>query len=340
MNTLRTDFQEAFVKQCHDMGLSAETATELFYTAHICELLTKDANFSEGFCKAAGITPFLQPQNAGEGAAAGSVMGGLGGLALGALSAKFKPLKFLKGSLPKALALGAGAGATAGATLGSLTSTPQPGADPSAPFIPSYARGTSAPGTTAGPRNGDPVDIFSSPGGITPRGGSGGSAGGVPMIQGYVNQVKDINQQLATARKAQADALQNPGLDGSTQANQFRAQIRELEAAKAKILNGSNSAIGNIRRDQGQSIRSIDKNIAENAAALESRTGRASKMDEFFRNHNTDSFSYRMLNKIFGLENRAEKWQSGISNLEAQQKMLQEQRGRVQNLLNPVYDIN
>lgn len=377
MRTFSPEFQEAFVKQCYDRGMSEEVTLELFRRTHLLDVLENDTDFREGFeqeinkradwkTKAllglgtlgaagaatktlapdfASTVPFLQQPQRGVAEPVGAGLGAAAGLKTG--------LKFLGGvhnpwvkglALAGSTALGAGAGYGAGHMAGAPNIPNGPGA--AGPFLPDALQpGDDFESGARASRD----SLLTIPGaGIMPagRGGhrSGNPAGGhfAPgetqgsrMIQQSNEQVQNLNTDIADAREQATKALSIPGIQGSSQAMEIRRRIADLEKQKHDILNSSNSYMGQMRQQQGQSLRSIDQAMAQALDARQARQPQADAMDRWLRNGNQGSWWYKLLNHLTGAENQASQLSNQLGNLDNTVAGLNNDRGRVRNMLQP-----
>jgi hypothetical protein len=120
VNTLRPEFQEAFVKHCFDQGLSEDLTAELLYTAHLQDALANSPDFAAGFKSAQMQDALSFVPTSAQGGAVGSGIGAtLGGIAGNVLGGRFKGLGRAAGTL-----LGGAGGGVAGYGAGSAYTDP------------------------------------------------------------------------------------------------------------------------------------------------------------------------------------------------------------------------
>jgi hypothetical protein len=336
MRTLRPEFQEAFVKQCFDRGMSEDLTRALFQQAHLQDLLENDPDFRAGWdqeIKRAGVGDAAQALISPE------VKGFAVGAPIGGLAAGIAAAKKMKGPV-WAKGLAGAAGFFGGGALGSWSMAPSKDYPNGPAMADQYLPDALRPAAAGGDSH-DTESLLSIPNtGITGRSGSGagtpaGPTAGSQMIRQTNEQVQNLNRDLDAAREQEATALKTTGIQGSAQAMDIRRRIAELEQQKAKILNSSDSFFGRMRNQQGQSLRSLDQAQEKALAARAVRQPRADAMDRWIRNGDQGSLLYRLINHITGAQNQASHLSSQMRNIDEGIKTIDENRTRVNDMLLP-----
>lgn len=348
MNTCRPEYIEGFVKHCYEAGLDEEHTAALHHYAHTMELLETDANFRAGFetelSKQAGdswnqTSSFFNPSPEEKGTAVGAIGGGIVGALKGAFRGAVKG--GIKGHGGIRSLLGAGIGAVTGGLGGNYVghnwmAHPGSGASPESVFIPPYMRGGGSDPSNAN------TNVFQDNTGAHGGEVSSHSTGGAGVrmdgdmsrvLTGQNDQVSAINKQMETSRTNAEAALRIPGLAGSTQARMLNKQIADLAEQKSKILYNSNGMIGGMRRDQNNSLESIDNAVSQNQRALHERSGRASGMDEWYRTHPNGGMLFNAFNWLTGADQRAARMLAEQQALEENNRMLGQQRSGISGML-------
>jgi hypothetical protein len=334
MNTVRREFQEAFIKRCFDHGLSEEVTTEAFEAVHLTELLNKSSAFRLGWdsvmnksswldagSTAGQVTSFLPRPQVSKNTA--SSLGGLAGAVLSNVG-PMRKLKFMGGGLRTLL--GAGGGYALGNHLGSDAADPK-GPSMAAPYLPSMLGNNSS-------NNGN-GSIFDVPGSGIQTGNSSRLSSPAPL-QGAFDDLHHINSQLADTQAQAHQALQTPGLVGSSQNAMLQQRIADLQKQKAALLQGSNSFLGQMRSQQGRSLSSIDSALSEASAARSATEPRATAMDAWFRSHPNGGFWYQLFNRLTGAQGQASQMASQQQNLSQGMDRLRNVREDVTNMLQPM----
>ena len=318
--------------------MSEATTLELFRQVHLFDLLDGDPDFREGFTQEVSkqatsdlgnATAFLphptqaQTIGGGIGLAGGLAAGmkmpgpwwrqglaGIGGAAAGAWAGdKVKPREINNGPGPASMflpdALGPANPSAPHRTTESLLTVPGTGInDPSHPSA-------GGPGAPAGPTQGS------------------------QMIQQSNQQVQKLNTDIADAQAQASKALATPGIQGSSQAVAIRRRIADLEQQKKVILDGSSGFLGQMRQQQGQSLRSLDSAQAQAMRARASRQPMADAMDRWNRSPNAGSWWHRLIGHLVGADNQSSQMASQMRNLDDSIETINQNRGRVQNMMTP-----